>query len=925
MLFALITCSAGFTQELPPIQNFTPVDYEGENQNWDISQSTSSKLIYIANNKGLLEYNGARWRLYPSPNESIMRSVEIIDDRIYTGCYMEFGYWQKDSLNQLKYNSLSKKLKFPLIEDEEFWNIEVIGDLRVFQSKKAIYILNKEEIVNRIDTKSTITKVFKVGQTIYFQRLGKGLFTIKYGQDQLVSDASVVKDDEIVSMFQNESETLVVTQNNGFYSLNADGRMDQLPFLKDDNYTNFSFYKAVRLKDGKFVLGTISNGLVYLNKDGVFEKMIDQNNGLSNNTVLSIYEDDKRNVWLGLDNGVAVINTEAPFRVFNDDRGVLGSIYAAALKDDILYLGTNQGLFYKNTRTGARFQFIRGTQGQVWSLKTIEGTLFCGHHTGTFIVKGESVAKIANIPGTWGVSTIYGNPDLLLQGNYNGLYILERSESTWRLRNKIKGFNNSSRYFESSEDEIFVNHEYNGIFRLKVDSTFFEVQEVEKDTLIRGANSGLVRHKNDILYAYKKGILKYDETENRFVNDSVLDRLYAEDDYESGKMIFHGDADKLWVFTSSGIKFLTYDILSNEPKLQTINLTKEVRNGILGYENIINTDGDTYLVGTTSGYITFDSKSNSVDDFEVFIADIALMDKVNRNSYLDESFNTLGSDQNSLEFSFYTPEFNKLLKTQYRFKLEGLYDYWSGWSKDYSVTFENLPHGAYTFKVQSKIGEKVSTNTASYGFTIAKPWYISNLMLLVYAIALIFFSIFMHNVYRSYYRRQRAKLIAQNQQELAFAKVQSEKEIINIKNQQLQLEYKSKSKELAASTMSIIKKNELLSIIKDELLQIDQKAPIQPVIQIIDKNLKQNDDWELFKEAFNNADSTFLKKIKELHPTLSPNDLKLCAYLRLNLSSKEIAQLLHISPRSVEIKRYRLRKKMNLEHEKNLVNYILGV
>lgn len=96
-----------------------------------------------------------------------------------------------------------------------------------------------------------------------------------------------------------------------------------------------------------------------------------------------------------------------------------------------------------------------------------------------------------------------------------------------------------------------------------------------------------------------------------------------------------------------------------------------------------------------------------------------------------------------------------------------------------------------------------------------------------------------------------------------------------------------------------------------------------PLINIIDKSLNKNDDWEMFKEAFNNADQKFLKKLKKIHPNLSPNDIKLCAYLRLNLSSKEIAPLLNISVRSVEIKRYRLRKKLGLIPEDNLVNYIL--
>ena len=90
------------------------------------------------------------------------------------------------------------------------------------------------------------------------------------------------------------------------------------------------------------------------------------------------------------------------------------------------------------------------------------------------------------------------------------------------------------------------------------------------------------------------------------------------------------------------------------------------------------------------------------------------------------------------------------------------------------------------------------------------------------------------------------------------------------------------------------------------------------------QNINKEDSWNIFKEAFDNADNDFLKKVKQDHPTLTPNDLRLCAYLRLNLSSKEIAPLLNISVRSVEIKRYRLRKKMNLDHEQGLVEYILS-
>ena len=123
--------------------------------------------------------------------------------------------------------------------------------------------------------------------------------------------------------------------------------------------------------------------------------------------------------------------------------------------------------------------------------------------------------------------------------------------------------------------------------------------------------------------------------------------------------------------------------------------------------------------------------------------------------------------------------------------------------------------------------------------------------------------------------------------------------------------------------MSLIKKNEFLGNIKDELKKNNSDNSLKDIIKIIDKNINNTNDWKLFEEAFNNADKDFLKKVKSKHPSLTPKDLKLCAFLRLNLSSKEIAPLLNISVRSVEVKRYRLRKKMDLLHDTGLTNYIL--
>jgi DNA-binding CsgD family transcriptional regulator len=184
-----------------------------------------------------------------------------------------------------------------------------------------------------------------------------------------------------------------------------------------------------------------------------------------------------------------------------------------------------------------------------------------------------------------------------------------------------------------------------------------------------------------------------------------------------------------------------------------------------------------------------------------------------------------------------------------------------------------------------------------------------------------------HKAYKNYYQKKEDKLIEENNRLLEIKELENEHEIMRVRNEQLSQDVDIKSRELAVSVMNLNNKNELLAFIKDDLKKTDSdnNKSLKSVISTINKNIIGNDSWSVFKEAFENTDKDFFKKIKIAHPSLTPSDLRLCAYLRLNLSSKEIAPLLNISVRSVEIKRYRLRKKMDLSHENGLVEYILAV
>ena len=280
---------------------------------------------------------------------------------------------------------------------------------------------------------------------------------------------------------------------------------------------------------------------------------------------------------------------------------------------------------------------------------------------------------------------------------------------------------------------------------------------------------------------------------------------------------------------------------------------------------------------------------------------------------------------NNIRIEYSVPEFDKYTEVRYQYKMENLYEGWSEWSENTEVTFKNLSFGDYTFTVRAMVGNNLSANTVSYNFTILRPWYLSNLALLIYVLTIALVFILIHRLYNNYYQKKQESLIKQNRKELERRELEKKERIAQIQTEKLQNEINSKNRELAISTMSLVKKNKFLSALKSQLKEVPNKDKnIRSVIREIDQNINSEDDWKFFEDAFNNADKDFLKRIKSKHDSLTNNDLRLCAYLRLNLSSKEIAPLLNISVKSVEMKRYRLRKKFDLPHHDNLIDYILN-
>lgn len=915
------------SQEIPPIQSFFPKDYNGETQNWGITQ-TENKFIYVANNKGLLEYNGATWELYTAPKNAIIRSVHAVNKRIYTGSYMNFGFWEKNATGRLQYTSLSDQLRENLIEDEQFWKILHVEKYVIFQSLDRIYIYNQDNATFAIiESNNTILNIFKINSEIYYQELDRGIFTVKGNTATLVAELSEFKGKNIkvVNLIKNADSFYLVTNSLGIYSY-KNNTLSKWKIPANETMDKLDIYSSIQTDKGDFLLGTISNGLLVISPTGKIKYQIDQSSSLNNNTVLSMFQDIDHNIWLGLDNGINCINSNSPIRIFNDTQGNIGTVYTSAIYKNNLYLGTNQGLFRKKLGTNNPFMFVKGTKGQVWELFTYQDTLFCGHNNGTYILIGDKLEHISKDAGTWIFRSIKNQPDLLLQGTYFGLSILQKINGKWTFRNKISGFYYSARSIEFFKDKLWINHEYKGVFSLKFDKDFTRVTELYKDAVTgKSKNSNLVTFNNELLYAYNDGILKYHSKQDKFELIKGLDTLFTKETYTTGKLI-KDNSDKLWSFSKEGMHIIMQSQFSSQYKIQSILIPKDLRKEMVGYESIMNLERNKYLIGRANGYLILDiDEIQNSADTKVYLNKVAVKTKEQNFRELDLSgeIEPLSSAANTISFDYSTPEFNKYNTFKFKYKLEGYYEQWSDWTDKTNITFENLPPGTYNFFVKNN--KKVS-DSLLFSFEIKKPWYQSTAAILVYILIVSILFILIHRTYKKYYYKQKQKLIIENEKKIALKKLESDQEIMRLSNEKLNQEIENKNKELASSTMSIIRKNEILNTIKKELQKIkNDRSNLSSVERIIDKNIRNEDDWKHFQEAFNNTDKDFLRELKNKHANLTPHDLRFCTYLRLNLSSKEIAPLLNISVRSVEIKRYRLRKKLSLEHSENLVSYIMQI
>ncbi len=296
-----------------------------------------------------------------------------------------------------------------------------------------------------------------------------------------------------------------------------------------------------------------------------------------------------------------------------------------------------------------------------------------------------------------------------------------------------------------------------------------------------------------------------------------------------------------------------------------------------------------------------------------------------------EGIPNIAYSSNSFHFRYASVLHKNQANLEYSYMLEGFDQGWSTFSGKTEKDYTNLPAGDYVFKVKARNNFGEESEASLYRFTILPPWYQTSLAYFVYASLLL-------SMLWVFYRKQKQKF---QLQQAEFQKEQdrlrylhqlemdkSEKEIVKLKNEKLKAEIDAKNSELASTLLHLVHKNELLTKIKNDLNKLDNaNGPeeklhdMKRIIRQLTSEEKADEGWEQFSLYFDKVHANFLEDLKEEYPNITTNDLKLSAYLKLGLSTKEIAEFMKISPRGVEIGRYRLRKKLKIPTEVSLFNF----
>lgn len=958
LLFSFASVFAAFTAAdaqsdsisihgVPRIIHYTKKDFQGDPQFWTVCQDTAG-ILYFGNNDGALIFDGQTWKKVALPNNSSIRSLKLSSDgQIYAGGFNELGVIKKDQFGQYYYESLLHLLRAEDRNIENVWQIHEVQGHILFRSFKMLVA-----VANGRATTLPTSGRFNLSTVIEDRLIVQDDRTIKILDLQTLAftdlfDAKDFNDEEVLTLIPGvvNREIIAITKQGSLFKTDFNARKSQFWQRVLPENSNNLLTCALKTKEGDYYVGTLRTKVLSFNASGHQVRSENSFNTLQDNTVHNLFQSNDGNIWAVLNNGVDCIDVKSPMSLVFDD----ASIYDATIFKRKLVVATNQGVFTSHqineeaVLSKTHFTNITGLEGQAWSLQQFENKLICSHDKGIFVIDDQGYKKLPGAEGIWKVIPIEGKPHQYLGCSYHGLYLITFSrEKGFEIQHKLDGFIESSRdIVQGSESGVFwICHGYKGVFRIKIDDAFKRVVSLEhfrdQNGLPSPFNINVAKWNDEIVFTTNEGIYKYNEASNQFVEHKILTDLFGKELNVRKLLQFK---EKTWFAHDNEVGYFFSD--SKEPKLEKDLFLQLKGTFNPSMECIVPLSSQNILIGTNTGLYAFNLNYNAgATKAQTIITSVAFDHHDNDGfTFLNVSptaVEKLPYKSSTVRFSFAAPAFQNKTNVQFSYQLKGVDNGWSPWTEISSKEYSLIRPGSYVFRVRSRslLGEK-GTET-SYSFQILPAWYQSTWAVILYFIFGASSIVVFGWLVKRHIDKEQEKTIREEREkrrvlelEIERMKLAGEKAKILKDKEQLEEDVIYKSKELVNYTMLLVKKRELLIEMHDELKALKElvkndasRQAVRDLLKKINSNLESEEHIRVFEANFERVHHDFFTQLKASFPDLSQKELQLCAFVRMNLTNKEIASILNISVRGIETARYRLRKRLGMSHEEDMAEFL---
>ncbi len=910
-------------QTVPLRNHFTASDYQGGTQSWSFDQDKTGTL-YVANNDGLLEFDGKNWTKHAVPSSGRIRAVKVASDgKVFVGGQGQIGFFERGAQG-FAFTSLIKKLPPEKQGISETWKIMEFEEKLFFNTESELFVYENKEM-RVLSLPGFIRFVFKVHDKFYLQCYEKGLYEWNEGTFVKIPNTTIKHD--IIAMFPEGEKQYCFTREGEVYVFDKSGlKLISIPIalgIVND---------AIRLHSGSYAVATQSDGLYFFDSQFRVQQHLTKRRGLSGRTIKSLYEDQFHNLWVALHNGIDYLKLRLPFALVNEGLGVEGTGYGAVRHNNRIYVGTNNGVFVqkddKKNLQDPSFELVEGSEGQVYGFSKTKDRLILNHDRGAFEMKGKAIEQIQSI-GSWKFMKT-PIPEVYLNGSYTGFTFYKPGRQKWERSHAIPDLIESIAMFEFESDSVlWATHVSKGAFRIELN----EEMQVSDKIKLYGQNDGFpsklkinVYEVNDkLVFTSEAGVYDYNREKDGFVPNDFLN-----------KWLGVGYLNEIVSDKNNAIYYIQ-DLEFGELRQENLgafekktSIFKHVNKYINDdHVNISLLDEVSVLIGAKEGFIQYNPnrKMEMQDDFEVLLKNVEVQSSQDSVANYDprflEGFSVL--KENTLTFQYAAPYFDGFENVVYSYRLLPINENWSKWSSASEKEYSLLPYGDYSFEVRAKnIYGNVSKSTV-FSFQVLTPWFWSRWALIGYSMLVLLLLVFIPVIQQKKHKVEKIILTEDKEKELQI----KNEEIDKLTNDKLKNELNFKNEQLTSVTMQLMKNNEFIQEVHGKISSSLEKSNVtqdlRRVVNSIDKKLSNNDSWDQFAYHFDQVHGGYLKTLAASNIKLSPREIKLAAFLRMNMSSKEISKLLNITVRGVELARYRLRKKLKLDREQNLVEYLMDL